>query len=87
MNNASCCSRANTNQEKPSCCTSETSSCCGKETMTASGAIDPVCRMELDPSETKLTTEHEGETYYFCNIACKDSFVSNPEKYLGKLNQ
>ena len=52
----------------------------------ASGAIDPVCGMELDPSETKLTAEYKGKTYYFCNIACKDSFVSDPQKYLDKTN-
>ncbi len=51
--------------------------------MTVSRVIDPVCKMKLDPSETKLTAEYEGETYYFCNIACKDNFASDSEKYLG----
>ncbi len=54
--------------------------------MTSDGAIDPVCGMNVHPVETTLHVEHEGEAYYFCNTACKDSFVSDPEKYLGKIN-
>lgn len=52
--------------------------------MTASGVIDPVCKMELDPSETKISVEYQGKIYYFCNIGCKDNFMSDPQKYLAK---
>ncbi len=45
--------------------------------------IDMVCGMELDPTETKIQVEHKGETYYFCNMSCKNHFVNNPEKYIG----
>jgi len=43
--------------------------------------------MKLNPYEIKLASEYEGETYYFCNIVCKNNFVNDPEKYLGKANQ
>ena len=87
MNNASCCSHTNNDQKKASCCDgTENSSCCSNQSVTASGVIDPVCGMELNPSETKLTAEYKGKTYYFCNIVCRDSFVSDPAKYLAKMN-
>lgn len=87
MNNASCCSHADKNVEKPSCCNNmNTSSCCSEKSMTSDGVIDPVCGMNVHPVEATLHVEHEGETYYFCNTACNDSFVSDPEKYLDKIN-
>ena len=39
---------------------------------------DPVCGMEVNPEETDYSTEHDGETYYFCSQSCKDSF--DPEE-------
>ena len=45
--------------------------------------IDPVCGMEVIPSSAAATAEHDGETYYFCNVKCRDKFVTDPDKYLG----
>ena len=39
---------------------------------------DPVCGMEIDPEEADYSTEHDGQTYYFCSQSCKDSF--DPEE-------
>ena len=39
---------------------------------------DPVCGMEIDPEGTDYSTEHDGETYYFCSQSCKESF--DPEE-------
>ena len=39
---------------------------------------DPVCGMEVDPEEADYSTEHDGQTYYFCSQSCKDSF--DPEE-------
>lgn len=39
---------------------------------------DPVCGMEVDPSETDHTIEYKGDTYYFCSESCKESF--DPEE-------
>ena len=35
---------------------------------------DPVCGMEVDPEEADYSTEHDGQTYYFCSESCKESF-------------
>ncbi len=47
-------------------------------------AIDPVCKMDVDEGGPPGgTTEHEGQTYYFCAPGCRRVFERNPEKYLG----
>ena len=46
-------------------------------------AIDPVCKMDVDEKTAKFTTEHEGETYYFCAPGCKKAFEENPGDYVG----
>src|SRR5882757_8403173 len=43
---------------------------------------DPVCGMMVDPA-TALSAEHGGKTYHFCCEGCRDSFASDPEKYLS----
>ena len=45
-------------------------------------AKDPICGMDVEPSEAEATYEYKGETYYFCAVGCKDKFVQNPEKYI-----
>jgi Cu+-exporting ATPase len=45
-------------------------------------AIDPVCKMEVDPQTAPAKTDHEGETYYFCAPGCKAASEKDPEKYL-----
>ncbi len=47
-------------------------------------ALDPVCGMTVKKAEAKATYEYKGETYYFCNVGCKDAFAKDPEKYLQK---
>ncbi|GAA0243061.1 permease [Halobacterium noricense] len=39
---------------------------------------DPVCGMEVNPEEADYSTEHDGQTYYFCSQSCKESF--DPEE-------
>jgi membrane fusion protein, copper/silver efflux system len=46
---------------------------------------DLVCGMKVDVAEAKaakLSSEHQGKTYYFCNEFCKKQFDARPEKYL-----
>jgi membrane fusion protein, copper/silver efflux system len=46
---------------------------------------DPVCGMKVDVVEAKadkLTSEHEGKTYFFCNEGCKKQFDAAPAKYV-----
>ncbi len=42
---------------------------------------DPVCGMEIDPAKAAGYSEYEGQTHYFCNLNCKESFDAEPEKY------
>ena len=49
-------------------------------------AKDPVCGMEVNPevaSAQGLSSEHEGETYYFCGKGCKLDFDEEPGKFFG----
>jgi Cu+-exporting ATPase len=46
-------------------------------------AKDPVCGMEVK-EETAVAHEYKGNTYYFCTIACKETFARDPERYLEK---
>ncbi len=45
-------------------------------------AKDPVCRMEVNEKTAKYKTEHNGKTYYFCAVGCKEAFERNPNKYV-----
>jgi Cu+-exporting ATPase len=44
---------------------------------------DLVCGMDIDPDSAAATAEYNGQTYYFCSVACHDKFVAEPEKYLS----
>ncbi len=46
-------------------------------------AKDPVCGMTLEEQKAAATSSYKGQTYYFCAVSCRDSFVSAPEKYVG----
>jgi YHS domain-containing protein len=45
-------------------------------------AIDPICKMEVDPKAAPAKAEYKGQTYYFCCAGCKVAFEKDPEKYL-----
>ncbi|MDY7075628.1 MAG: YHS domain-containing protein [Chloroflexota bacterium] len=45
-------------------------------------AIDPVCKMNVDPKTAAAEIEYKGQTYYFCAPGCKVAFEKDPEKYL-----
>jgi P-type Cu+ transporter len=53
----------------------------GKGTPTKS--TDPVCGMSVDPTTAKHTTEHDGESFYFCSAGCRQKFIADPGKYLN----
>jgi Cu+-exporting ATPase len=53
--------------------------------MTDTTAMDPVCGMTVEPDKARtvgLTSEHEGQTYFFCGKGCKLDFEEDPAKYL-----
>lgn len=54
-------------------------------------AIDPVCAYCRDlacivvpVTADTAKADYKGHTYYFCSDRCRDSFLSDPEKYLPK---
>ncbi len=46
-------------------------------------AIDPVCKMNVEPAKAAAKAEHAGQTYYFCSTACHKTFTAQPGKYVG----
>lgn len=42
---------------------------------------DPVCAMVIEEADAVGTSEHEGKTYHFCSMDCKEEFDENPEDY------
>ena len=46
-------------------------------------AIDPVCRMDVDPATAKHRAEVNGTTYYFCCAHCRTRFLEDPAPYLA----
>jgi len=46
--------------------------------------IDPICGMTVDKKKAVTTSIYRGETYYFCNIRCKERFDKDPETALQK---
>jgi YHS domain-containing protein len=45
-------------------------------------AKDPICGMEVEPSEAAASYDYEGTMYYFCAVGCKEKFKQNPERYV-----
>jgi YHS domain-containing protein len=45
-------------------------------------AVDPVCKMEVNPEDAPAKAEYQGETYYFCALGCRAAFEKQPEKVL-----
>lgn len=43
---------------------------------------DVVCGMEFDESQAAAQSIYKENTYYFCNVGCKERFDAMPEKYL-----
>lgn len=37
-------------------------------------AIDPICKMTVDPERAKFSTERNGVRVYFCSAACQARF-------------
>jgi Cu+-exporting ATPase len=44
---------------------------------------DPVCGMEVNPSDTEFRYSLENVDYYFCSIHCLESFQKEPEKFIA----
>lgn len=50
-------------------------------------AKDLVCGMQVNEQQATsrgLTSEHQGQTYYFCSTQCKQQFDREPQRYAGE---
>jgi YHS domain-containing protein len=47
-------------------------------------AVDPVCKMDVEPAKAAAQSSYQGRTYYFCAVQCKQKFDREPEKYVGR---
>jgi YHS domain-containing protein len=47
-------------------------------------AIDPICGMTVDVEHAEYRSFQKGETYYFCSAGCKETFDSDPGKYIAR---
>jgi Cu+-exporting ATPase len=45
---------------------------------------DPVCQMDVEPKTAAAQSQYQGQTYYFCAVACKTRFDADPGRYAGK---
>jgi YHS domain-containing protein len=45
-------------------------------------SIDPICKMKVEETNCKITSEYKGKKYFFCAPGCKKAFDKNPEKYV-----
>jgi xanthine dehydrogenase accessory factor len=41
-------------------------------------AVDPICGMTVRADASSHPLEHDGVTYYFCCVGCRDAFAKNP---------
>jgi Cu+-exporting ATPase len=46
-------------------------------------AVDPVCKMDVDPSTARHRADANGTTYYFCCAQCRTRFTEDPARYLA----
>jgi Cu+-exporting ATPase len=46
-------------------------------------AVDPVCKMTVEPAKAAAQSTYQGQTYYFCAVGCKQKFDREPAKYLA----
>jgi YHS domain-containing protein len=40
--------------------------------------VDPVCRMEIDPSDAAAKREYQGKVYYFCADIAHANLTNSP---------
>jgi Cu+-exporting ATPase len=45
--------------------------------------LDPVCKMDVNPTSAEAQSEYEGVTFYFCSQACKERFDREPLRYVN----
>ena len=46
--------------------------------------IDPVCGMDVAPTEDACQSAYRGHDYYFCSAGCQHQFDDNPERFIQR---
>ncbi len=46
--------------------------------------LDPVCKMVLTEEQVKQRYTFNEKTYMFCSDDCRDKFINDPKKYIGR---
>jgi len=46
-------------------------------------AIDPVCRMAVDPDHAAGRLVYDDTAYFFCTLSCAGEFARRPERFTG----
>lgn len=46
-------------------------------------AVDPVCRMAVDPARAAASVTHRGRRFEFCSSGCNQEFEMNPRRYVA----
>ena len=54
---------------------------------TTTPQTDPVCGMHVEPDRAAGSSQHAGQTYYFCSSACKTKFDKDPSAYVKSEGQ
>ncbi len=52
------------------------------DTQTHSFAVDPVCRMRVDPKHAAGRLRHAGIDWWFCSLACAATFAQSPQVHI-----
>ncbi len=60
------------------------SSCCAASKTAPSLEKDPVCGMDVDPSDSAGSVDYGGKTYHFCSDGCLEEFKAAPESFLSE---
>lgn len=53
-------------------------------TMDEKTVKDPVCSMQIKPSEAAAESDYKGQHYYFCAETCRQAFEQDPERYASR---
>jgi Cu+-exporting ATPase len=43
---------------------------------------DPVCGMTVDPKLAAGSFDHNGHTYFFCSLGCREKFQADPNRFI-----
>ena len=52
-----------------------------RKTNSSTKFTDPVCGMQVDPSQSLHVLNYQNEAYYFCADACLKLFKKDPTKF------